>query len=473
MNPRPRSRRWTLVILAALLIGAAVFVLPRAFPYLVPGRHETPPPLAAAETVPDRPQVAVVHPQVEVTERTVLQPGSIQAFESVDLFAGVPGYLKTLAVDIGDRVKQGQVLARVDVPDLEKQVQRHAAAVDQAGARVGQTQARVASAKADFEAAQTAITQAQAAAKSAAATLRFREQQLQRMRDLFASRSIEERLVDEKFQQRDAALEAERAAQAAVESARANLAAVQGKIQLAEADVLEARAEVKVAQAELERSQVLVGFACLRAPFNGVVTHRNIFPGDYVRPPSPGASAVPLLTVQRTDLMRVVVQVPDRDVPFTDVGDPAEVEVDALPGERLPAKVSRLAASEDPATRLMRVEIDLPNPTGKLAHGMFGHVVIFLDRVKSLTVPSTALVGSIQDGKGSIYVVRNGHASLISVPMASCSGSRLALLGGVGASDEVIARPPADLVNGAEVVPVASASEASQGGPGHPSHAQH
>ena len=138
-------------------------------------------------------------------------------------------------------------------------------------------------------------------------------------------------------------------------------------------------AGVAVAQANLEKSEVRLAFATIRAPFDGVVTQRNFFPGDFIRSANQGGNE-PLLTVQRVDKMRMIVAVPDRDVPFVDVGAAVEVEIDALPGKKWLAKVSRIAGFEDPRTRTMRVEIDLPNPTGQIRPGMNGKATIVLER---------------------------------------------------------------------------------------------
>src|SRR5262249_37890021 len=207
------------------------------------------------------------------------------------------------------------------------------------------------------------------------------------------------------------------------------------------ADVEVANAEVKVAQAELEKAQVFVQFATIVAPFDGVVTARNFNPTDFVRAASEGGSHLPLLTVQRTDLMRVVVQIPDRDVPYCDPGDPAVVEIDALPGQKLPAKVSRIARSEDQDSRLMHVEIDLPNPAGKICNGMYGRVTILIDKSDLLGVPSSCLVGRSQEGKGSVYVVRDGRAHLVPVRVGADNGLQIGLQGGLTPEDEVILHP--------------------------------
>jgi RND family efflux transporter MFP subunit len=368
----------------------------------------------------------------------------------------VSGYLKVQNVDIGDRVKRGQVLATVDVPELEKQVQRDVSALEQARARVQQMEARVATARADLEAARAAVVQAEAGYKSAGAARRFREQQLKRMQSLFKLESIDERLVDEKTEQRDAALEAERAAYAAILTSKAQEAAAAAKIRQADADVLEARAEVKVAQSELDKAQVRVHFATLVAPFDGVVTQRSLFPGDFVRAATEGGAHVPLLTVQRTDRMRVVVQVPDHDVPYTDKGDPAVVEIDALPGQKFQAQVSRVAQSEDPDTRLMHVEIDLPNPTGKIRNGMYGKVTIILEKSEMLSVPSSCLVGrGAEDGRASVFVVRDGLARLTPVQIGADNGLEVSVSTGLKVEDEVILRPGRGIRDGMPVVPLA------------------
>ena len=406
--------------------------------------------------------VEVVHPEQHAMERSTRQPGSLQAFESVQLFAGVSGYLRTQTVDLGDRITRGQVLATVAVPELEKQVQRRNAAVEQARAKVLQMKAWVTYAKAELEAARASVPQAEANAKSKAAELRFREKQLKRMKDLLALNSVDERLVDEKTEQRDAALEAEISAREGVNSARARVAAVAAKVQQAEADVVEADAEVKVAQAEAEAAQELVKFATIVAPFDGVVTQRACFPGDYIRSAASGANT-PLFTVQRTDRMRVVVHVPDRDGPFVDPGDTALVEIDALPGEKLTSKVARVAQSQDAATRLMHVEIDLPNPTGKLRNGMYGRVSILLDRTNLLTVPSSCLGGKVQDGKGRVCVVRDGRTILRPVVLGANDGALIGILSGLQGRDAVVVNPGADVVDGTPVIAALSKQPAAAG----------
>ncbi len=455
MTQPGRRFRWTWWALGALAvcpIAGGGYFFTRGLP-AVEARDTAPASARSAGA-----HVDVVHPHKGEMDRTTTQPGSIQAFESVNLHAGVSGYLKTLAVDIGDRITQGKVLAVIDVPELEKQEQRHAAALEQARARVAQMKARAVSTRAEWEAARAAIPRAEALLKSKSAELRYRQQQLERMRELASSKSIEDKVVDETLSHRDAVREGEVAAREGVTSARANVDAMAAKIQAADADVQEAEAEVKVAQAELEKSRVFVTFASILSPFDGVVTQRNFFPGDYIKAAGEGGTHLPLLQVQRTDRMRVVVQIPDRDVPYCDPGDAAAVEIDALPGQPLPARVSRIGSSEDPDTRLMRVEIDLPNPTGKIVHGMYGRVTIVLQKSDLLSVPSSCLVGKSDDGKGSVYVVRDGCARLTPVRIGADNGLQVGIVSGLRSDDEVVARPGSGVSDGTPVVASAHAA---------------
>jgi RND family efflux transporter MFP subunit len=456
-NDRRRLNPWILFgLLAALAAGLGGFALSSA-----PGKAARADDHSKASSAPDsatRVQVETIHPKKGDMDRSTSQPGSIQAFESVRLLAGVSGYLKEQNVDIGDTVKRGQVLAVLDVPEQEKKAQRQEAEVAQARARVAQMESRVLSAKADVDVAQAGITFAEASAKSKAAELRFREKQLARMKDLFALKSIDERLVDEKTEQRDTAQESERAARASISSSKAQLAAATAKVAQAQADLLEAQSAVKVATAEFEQQQVVLNFATIRSPCDGVITHRALFPGDFVRAADAGGQGQPMLTVQCIDRFRVIVQVPDRDVPYTHRGDPAEVEVDALPGEKFLGKVSRIAQSEDPQTRLMHVEIDLPNKDGRIAAGMYGRVKILLEKSAALSLPVSALVGKNEAGRSTVYVVRDSVAHAVPVRVGGDNGVKVAILSGLSEGDAVIVNPNAGLSDGTAVsVSVAAA----------------
>ena len=186
---------------------------------------------------------------------------------------------------------------------------------------------------------------------------------------------------------------------------------------MAAAKSAEAAAEqaLAIAKATLEKDRALFAYSRITAPFDGVVTHRSMFPGYFVRAATESGNQ-PLLTVQRTDKMRVVVQVPDRDVIYAYVGDPVTIEIDALPGVRYSKQISRIAQSQDPQTRLMRLEVDLPNPTGKIRDGMYGRATILLDKGADVNAKSpsgfTALsLAKEQDSVGHKRVIRKLEAA--------------------------------------------------------------
>ena len=396
--------------------------------------------------------VQVVHPEKGKMPRITRQPGTVQSFESARLYAEVSGYIKEQTVDIGSKVKRGDVLIKIDVPELEKLRDKWNAMVMQANARIAQAEARLKTAKSAVRAADAKIVQANANFKSARSMRAYRNLQLQLTQQLYARQSIEENQVEIAKERHEAAVETLNAAEAAITTAEAEKEATEAKVDLARADIDAAKADVEVAKAELAHAEVMVRFATITSPYDGYVTQRSKLPGDLVKNSAEGAGGEPLLTVERTDKMRVVVQIPDRDVPYCDPGDAATVEIDALPGEKFPAKIARIAESEDPRTKLMRVEIDLPNKKGKLKQGMYGWVTILLDpEAEQLSIPSSCLIGRTQEGKGSVYVVRDGRAMLVQVRVGSDNGQLVAIESGLTPADQVITQASPSLRDGAPV----------------------
>jgi RND family efflux transporter MFP subunit len=442
---------WYWISLTAVVIvaGTGVFLASRAGSRPAAAKETDRP--AKTEAGGDAVRVEVVHPSVGGIERQTTQPGSVIAFESAELFAKMSGYLKAQEVDIGSHVKQGEALAEIDAPEFVKAVDQGKAAVDQAKAQVVQAQARITTAIALRDAAQAGVKQAEAEIDRAAAVRAFREKQYARIKSLYDLKSIDERLVDEKLDEMEAARATEAAARAAVLTAKAQVGAADAKVEQARADLTDAEAKVEVEQATLGKAQVFVEYSKITSPYDGVVTKRNFFRGAFIRSPDQGG-LVPLLAVSRTDLMRVVVQVPDRDVPFIGLNNSAKVQIDALPGKEFAGKVSRMADAEDQQTRTMRVEIDLPNPQHTLREGMYGRVTIRLGQVAdALTIPSSCLVGTVDAGQAEVFVVHDGVARVKKVQIGADNGLRMEILGGLTADDSVVQRHNGPLKDGTHV----------------------
>jgi RND family efflux transporter MFP subunit len=397
-------------------------------------------------------EVDVVHARKGAIERTTTVPGSLIADQSARLFAKVSGYLKQLNVDIGDEVKAGDVLAVLDVPELAKEVEHNAAAFEQAESKVLQAKARLASAEADRLAADARLSKDRASLEDAQAILVFRKQIYERLKKLAGERAIEQQVVDEKQEEYQASIAAVDAAKAAIRSAEADLAATEAKIQVAAADVKDAEANVKVCRATWERSEVMLDYATIRAPFSGAITERNFFAGDFIRA-AENQALLPLLSLHATDRLRAVVQVPDRDVPYANPGDPAVVQIDALPGRRFKAKISRIAKFESAESRTMRAEIDLDNKDDELRVGMYGRATLHLQDIPdTLLLSSQCLIERTQKGKAAVFVVHDGRLCKVDVHVGADNGIDTEILGGLTTADEVVFRPSSELREGDRVI---------------------
>ncbi|MES1213524.1 MAG: efflux RND transporter periplasmic adaptor subunit, partial [Singulisphaera sp.] len=383
-------------------------------------------------------RVDVVKPAPHGLGRKTVQPGTLHSFEYADLFAKTSGYLGQQNVDIGDRVKRGQVLAVIDVPELKADVEEAQAAVFRAKSAVAQTEARLLTQRAEANAAVATIKQVEAEVIKARAQVVYRKSEFDRIKGLVLSQSVEKKLEDEKRDAYESAEAALLAAHASVDNAHAQADAAQARVKQAEADIEHAKAEVQVATAQLARAQVLFDYTRITSPYDGVITARNFHRGAFILSADQGGLK-PLLTVARTDLMRDVVQVPDTDVPYVNVGDKAVMEIDALPGKQFVGQVSRMASSEDPLQKTMRVEVDLPNPDGVLREGMYGRASIELEQPSdALSIPSSALVEKGDNQQGKLYVVRNGKAKLLNVALGQDDGRHMEIIKGLSPQDDVV-----------------------------------
>jgi HlyD family secretion protein len=308
--------------------------------------------------------------------KTLKLPGQIEAAEQVRLFARIAGFVGQVKVDIGDRVKKGQVLAVLAVPEMEAELKQKQALVAQAEAEVQHARLAVKAAEATQAVADAQVAQAEATVKQTQANLQYRKLQQARLKELFDRQAITAEILDEANQQLEAAKATVREAESKLQVAKASHEEVAATRAAREAGVKVAVARLEAARADVQRQAALLDYARITAPFDGVVSERSATAGMLAGPPSPRGER--LFTLDRVDLVRVVVDVPERDVRHLQTGARAVVEVDALPGQRLEGKVTRTAGALDPKKRALRAEIDLPNRDGKLLPGMFGTVTIQL-----------------------------------------------------------------------------------------------
>lgn len=207
--------------------------------------------------------------------------------------------------------------------------------------------------------------------------------------------------VPEMIQARNAAV----AEVTALESEHDRIAALVERNSMTRAALTEARGRLDTARARQAEIEAAMNYATIEAPFDGIVTSRTIDPGDMVyEASSPKGGDQPLLRVAKLDVIRVKTYVPERDSAWVDVGDPATVAFDALPGTILAGEVARLAEALDSGTRTMLVEIDLPNDDGRIRPGYYGQTRIVLEsREGALALPSAAV--RMDEGSAYVYVV--------------------------------------------------------------------
>ncbi len=269
------------------------------------------------------PAVTVVEPVRKAATQTITLPASVDAIEKATLYAKVSGYVQWIRVDKGDRVKKGEVLALLEVPEVEK----------------------------EYQSAQAAVAESQAEYERAETDANLKQLTYQRTKGV---RDSEPSVISP--QQVDVAHAASDTAAGSSRLAKANL---------------------DKARAELGRLQVLTEFARIKAPFDGVVTERFVDSGALIQA-GLNASGNPVVTVASIDQVRIYVSVPEVDVSQVARGTGAKVQLDAFPGRQFTGKVTRFADAVDPQSRTMKTEIDLPNPGHRILPGMFGRVTLSL-----------------------------------------------------------------------------------------------
>jgi RND family efflux transporter MFP subunit len=409
----------------------------------------------AAETLP---RVEVVRPsQVAAFPRRVELTVSVEPMGRVDLCARVPGVVKFLPdyVDIGRRVKEGDKLVELDVPDLI---------------------AQRAHKQANLELARHQKQQVVETRKVLVQELEESKHLLRKYEAEFNARSDEysrtRMLVDRNAQAPEVAQEKMRlkeAAQAAWEAAQAQIDTKAVKLKASDVDELVAESKIKVVEAEIQNLEVQIGYATVTAPFAGVVTKRWVEPGATIKD-----SSIPLLTLMRIDQVRVLVDVPDRDAPLVNTtdqnpnpdgkGDPVTLRFPALAEQgktsEFKVHITRKAEARDTSTRTMRAEVHIDNKAELLQPGMYGTATVLLDEHRdALTVPSSALIRR-NEGYQVLYLANvsgdqpRGVVKTMPVQTGLDDGTQVEIVSDIGRDTWIITKRSSVVDIGDEVIGV-------------------
>jgi RND family efflux transporter MFP subunit len=329
-------------------------------------------------------------------------PGTIQAFDSATLFARATGYIGKRDVDIGSRVRAGDVLAVISAPELDQQLA-------QARAQLSQMQAALAQSQANMELAR-------------------------------ANNSRTSRLVQQGW-----------AAVQQGDTDRLNFTAQTAAVGVA-------RANLEAQQAQVNRLEQLTGFERVVAPFDGVITSRQVDVGSLVT--ADASSGTPLFSIAHTDVLRVQIYVPQGAFFGLKDGEQAAVTVPELPGRVFQGTVARNAGALQPETRTLLTEVDVNNADGTLTAGLYA--IVHLKEPRSnpvILVPSQAVIFDKDGLSAAIY--ENGEAHLRRLDVEADDGAQVAVRAGLNASDQLILNPPIGLVDGMRVTTASEARPAA------------
>jgi RND family efflux transporter MFP subunit len=340
------------------------------------------------------PRVEVIEVARSSSRYELKLPGSIQAITEAPVLARSDGYVQKRLADIGDRVQTGQLLAEIDAPEVDEQVRQARATLRQAQVSVDQALANHEKGKADTELARVTA---------------------QRYASL-TTQGIVSRQDDDRYQSQYRSLLAD-------ERALEKSVAVQ-------------REAVAGAEANLARLEKMQGYRSIKAPFDGVVTMRNVDVGALVN-----AGNTLLFRIAQISTLRTYVNVPQTHASAIRNGQAAEVSVSNLPGRTFTGSVARTASALDPTSRTLLTEVRLANPQGLLLPGMYARVTLVSRRAQApILIPSDAL---IVHGEGTLVAVLRPDATvhLAKIEVGRDYGDKLEVLSGLKEGDRIIPNP--------------------------------
>jgi len=393
-----RTGHWvgTFGVVIAIVLGGAFFAVSN-----IRAREKYELKRETASIVSALPRVDVMEVKPAPKSQTLTLPGETSAWYRTTIYSRVNGYLDKWYVDIGDRVKKGQVLATIDTPDLDSQL----------------------------DAAKAELNAAEAETKVKEAEAEFARTSYDRWRDSPTGVvSVQER----------------EAKKAAFDSSIAQLNA--------------ARARVNVDQAKVNGLTSLAAFKSVSAPFDGVITERRIDPGDLVTAGST-ASTTPLFVIEQSDRIRVFTSVPQDVAEKLKVGSPVKVVTGGASSRTYEGQIVRMTGSLDPRARTMRVEADLPNPDYTLAPGMYVRTQIQFTNHASMQLPASALIFRSDEPQVAV-VGKDDKIEFRNVVIASDDGNSVEISSGVSEGERVALNISSRITTGQKVA-VEKTSEAA------------
>jgi RND family efflux transporter MFP subunit len=373
ITPQGRPRRTWAIAAVLILLIVAVFI------YGILKRRSEQAGVRADTAQMSDASVSVVTPQRTAPKQEIVLPGNVQPFVAAPIYSRTPGYLKKWYVDIGARVKKGQLLAVIETPEVDQQ-----------------------------------LAQSRSNLATANANLRLAEITKNRYTGLLKTHAVSQQDADN-----------------AVGTYGANKAIVDAN------------------SANVRQLEALQSFEKIYAPFDGIITARNIDIGSLINSGSAGGVRTDLFHLSHTETLRVYINVPEEFAKAITPGLPAELSMAAFPGRRFPGKVVRTAAAINEATRTLITEVDVENPQSELFSGSFTEVHLNVTAANSLIVPVASLL--FRTAGLQVAVVKDGKVVLTPVTAGHDFGQQIEIVSGLKGDETVIMNPPDSITNGQKV----------------------
>jgi HlyD family secretion protein len=378
---------------------------------------------------PGPPTVQLVPPQTRKLVRVVGQPSFVEAYERTSIYPKVTGYIEKWIVDIGDKVKKGDVLAKLFVPELVEDWGTKKATVKLQEQRIALALQLVQVADADVHAAEARLAEAKAILAKYQSEADRWDSEVKRLRREVNNGVVDPQVLLESENQWKSSLAARDAARATILTMESDLLSKKATLAKDKVDVDVVRADLVVAQSEARRLEAWVGYLTLAAPYDGIVVARNANTWDFVLPSmgdptadpnaphlAPGGRAAPIYVVDRIDIVRVFIDIPEQDANYVQVGTRASVQIKGYRDQWLPATVTRTSWALNVKSRTLRAEIDLPNSGSQILPGMYAYGKVIIERPHVWALPLSALAysgdkvyyWSYEDGRAARTEVQTG-----------------------------------------------------------------
>jgi RND family efflux transporter MFP subunit len=378
---------------------------------------------AADHTTADLPTVAVANVSRGDLAQVLEVTAEFRPFQEIDVHAKVAGYLKSIAVDVGDRVQVGQLLATLEIPELQDEIRQDEAGIKRATEDINRAQA-------DLDRAQSAHDVAHVAATRLVGVVKARP-------NLVAQQDIDE------------ATGRDRITEAQVSTAQAALAV--------------AREQLEIVKAARGKTQTLFDYARITAPFAGVITRRYADTGAMIQAgTSSQTQAMPIVRLSQNDRLRLVIPAPESAVSRIRLGAPVAVSVQSL-HRTVSGTVARFADRLDTETRTMRVEVDVPNAKLEMIPGMYATASLTLDAARDAVIAPVQALDRDEAGARALVVGRDGKLEVRTVAVGLETHDRVQVTRGLTEGELVVVGSRAQLSPGEIVAPKKLSTEKAEG----------